>query len=331
MRNFGHSLPVVVPALLMCDFGHLADEIQRIEAAGAQVLHLDVMDGHFVPNLTYGLTIVDAVRRYTELPIETHLMISNPADFLEAYHNAGADHLTFHIEAVADPRPLLDEIHRLGAGAGLAFNPPTPLSAIEPYLDACDTVLVMSVMPGFGGQEFDTRALEKLRHLRERGPEQLMLGVDGGIHPATIGPAAEAGAQFMVAGSAIFAKQNYREALDELTALARRSATDPRQKKQHHKQTTRPKDGIRFAAHAASGVRRKSAISSMVQIALIRPGTTDYDLQGRIQGRLDIPLNQQGQEQVAQAIECLRAARSWHCIHRCAVRLRKPPSLSAVA
>jgi len=218
------SLPVVVPALLMCDFGHLADEIQRIEAAGAQVLHLDVMDGHFVPNLTYGLTIVAAVRRYTELPIEVHLMISNPADYLAAYHQAGADHLTFHIEAVKDPRPLLDEIHRLEAGAGLALNPSTPLAAVEPYLDACDSVLVMSVMPGFGGQEFDAGALEKLRELRKRAGGRLMLAVDGGIHPATIGPAANAGAQLLVAGSAIFAKQNYREALDELTTLARQGA-----------------------------------------------------------------------------------------------------------
>jgi ribulose-phosphate 3-epimerase len=218
------SLPVVVPALLMCDFGHLADEIQRIEAAGAQVLHLDVMDGHFVPNLTYGPTIVEAVRRYSDLPIETHLMISNPADYLAAYHQAGADHLTFHVEAVDDPRPILDEIHRLGAGAGLALNPPTPLSAIQPYLDACDSVLVMSVMPGFGGQEFDPRALEKLSELRKHRGGRLMLGVDGGVHPATIGRAAGAGAQLLVAGSAIFAQANYREALDELTTLARQGA-----------------------------------------------------------------------------------------------------------
>lgn len=221
---------MVVPALLMCDFGHLADEIQRIEAAGAKVLHLDVMDGHFVPNLTYGLTIVDAVRRYTELPIEAHLMISNPGDYLEAYHTAGADHLTFHIEAVADPRPLLDKIHRIGAGAGLSLNPPTPVSKIVPYLDGCDSVLVMSVMPGFGGQEFDTRALDKLRELRRRGGERLMLGVDGGIHPATIGQAAAAGAQLLVAGSAIFGKENYRAALDELTMLTRQGAKmEPKQ------------------------------------------------------------------------------------------------------
>lgn len=211
----------------MCDWGHLADEIQRIEAAGAQVLHLDIMDGHFVPNLSYGLTIVDAVRRYTELPIETHLMISNPADYLAAYHQAGADHLTFHIEAVEDPRPLLDQIHQLGAGAGLALNPPTPVSAVEPYLEACDSVLVMSVMPGFGGQEFDVEALNKLRALRKKSAGRLMLAVDGGIHPATIAAATGAGAQLLVAGSAIFAQQNYREALDQLTTLARQGATPP--------------------------------------------------------------------------------------------------------
>lgn len=217
-------MPVVVPALLMCDFGHLADEVQRIEAAGAQVLHLDVMDGHFVPNLSYGMIVVDAVRRHTKLPIEAHLMISNPAQYLEAYHNAGADHLTIHVEAVDDPRPLLDEIHRIGAGAGLALNPPTPVSKVEPYLNACDSVLVMSVMPGFGGQEFDERALDKLRALRKLAGERLMLGIDGGIHPATVGSAAAAGAQLLVAGSAIFAKQNYRQALGELGILASRAA-----------------------------------------------------------------------------------------------------------
>lgn len=218
------SLPVIVPALLMCDFGHLADEIQRIEAAGAQVLHLDVMDGHFVPNLTYGLTIVDAVRRYTQLPIETHLMISNPADYIEAYHNAGADHLTFHVEAVDDPRPLLRKIRQLGAGAGLAFNPPTPISAVEPFLADCDSVLVMGVMPGFGGQEFDLSALDKLRALRTKAGAATMLAVDGGIHPATVGSVTGAGAQLVVAGSAIFAKENYRQALQELTSIAARGA-----------------------------------------------------------------------------------------------------------
>jgi len=221
------SLPIVLPALLLCDFGHLADEIARVEAAGAKALHLDVMDGHFVPNLTYGLTIVAAVRRYTELPIEAHLMIANPDQYLEAYHKAGADQLTIHIEAVPEPRPLLDRIRGLGASAGLALNPPTPVAVIEPFLDSCDSVLVMGVMPGFGGQAFDPRALDKLRQLRQNGPQQLMLGLDGGVHTATIGPAAAAGAQLLVAGSAVFSKPDYGHALRELTALAHLASVDP--------------------------------------------------------------------------------------------------------
>jgi ribulose-phosphate 3-epimerase len=219
------SLPIVLPALLLCDFGHLADEIARVEAAGAKALHLDVMDGHFVPNLTYGLTIVKAVRQCTKLPIEAHLMISNPADFVTAYHQAGADQLTFHAEAVANPRPVLQAIRKLGASAALAINPSTPVSAIEPFLGDCDAVLVMGVTPGFGGQEFDTRALDKLRQLRKLAGDRLMLGLDGGVHPATIEKAVAAGGQLMVAGSAIFAKDDYGAALHELNDLARRGAT----------------------------------------------------------------------------------------------------------
>jgi ribulose-phosphate 3-epimerase len=228
LRRFAElrsSLPVVVPALLMCDFGHLADEVARVEAAGARVLHLDVMDGHFVPNLTYGLTIVETVRRLTELPIDTHLMISNPGDFLAAYHKAGSDQLTIHAEAVADPRPLLREIRKLGARAALAINPPTPVSAIQPFLDDCDAVLAMGVMPGFGGQAFDPRALDKLRELRKLGGSRLMLGLDGGVHPKTIEQMAAAGAEFLVAGSAIFGQPDYGSALSQLTDLARRGAT----------------------------------------------------------------------------------------------------------
>jgi ribulose-phosphate 3-epimerase len=219
------SLPIVLPALLLCDFGHLADEIARVEAAGAKALHLDVMDGHFVPNLTYGLTIIEAVRRCTELPIEAHLMISNPADFLERYHRAGADQLTIHAEAVANPRPLLQAIRKLGGSAALAINPPTPVSAIEPFLDDCDAVLVMGVMPGFGGQAFDNRALDKLRQLRKLGGGRLLLGLDGGVHPGTIEQAVAAGGQLMVAGSAIFSTGDYGAALHGLTQLAQRGAT----------------------------------------------------------------------------------------------------------
>jgi ribulose-phosphate 3-epimerase len=222
-RQLRAAAPVVLPALLLCDFGHLADEIARVEAIGAKALHLDIMDGHFVPNSTYGLTIVEAVRRYTKLPLETHLMITNPADYLDAYHKAGADQLTFHIEAAPDPRPLLEKCHAIGAGAGLALNPPTPLSAVEPFLDLCDSVLVMSVMPGFGGQSFDIGALDKLRQLRDRHGERVLRGVDGGIHPKTIGQAAAAGAQLIVAGSAVFSQPDYGRAMEELTSLARQA------------------------------------------------------------------------------------------------------------
>ncbi len=214
------AVPTILPSLLMCDFGHLADELARLEAAGVQALHLDVMDGHFVPNLTYGPMIVETVRKLTELPIEAHLMISNPGDYVRHYHDAGADLLTVHIEATDDPRGLLEAIHEAGAAAGLASNPPTPVSAIEPYLELCDTVLVMSVMPGFGGQKFDPSALGKLRRLRAMAGERLLLGIDGGIHAATIGPAAAAGAEMFAVGSAIFANADYGQALAELSRLA---------------------------------------------------------------------------------------------------------------
>ncbi|HEV3416951.1 MAG TPA: ribulose-phosphate 3-epimerase [Pirellulales bacterium] len=217
------STPVILPSLLLCDFGHLADEIARLEAAGVQALHLDVMDGHFVPNLTYGPMIVEAVRKHTALPIEAHLMISNPADYIRQFHDAGADHLTIHFEAVADPRPVLEQIHGHGCSAGLAINPPTPLSAIDGVVDLCDSILVMSVMPGFGGQKFDPRALDKLKQLRDRPGSHPLLGIDGGIHESTIGPAAAAGAQLFAVGSAIFApNSDYGHALAELSRLARK-------------------------------------------------------------------------------------------------------------
>src|SRR5262245_27773850 len=185
------SAPTVLPSLLMCDFGHLADEIARLEAAGVRALHLDVMDGHFVPNLSYGLPMVETVRRLTSLPVETHLMISNPAEYIDRYIDAGADAVIIHVEAVADPRPLLEQIRARGARAGLAINPPTPLAAIEPALPACDQVLVMSVMPGFGGQKFEEVALDKLRALSGRVPHEVLLEVDGGVNEATIGRCAE--------------------------------------------------------------------------------------------------------------------------------------------
>jgi ribulose-phosphate 3-epimerase len=216
--------PAIVPSLLASDFGHLAEEIERVEEAGVPALHLDIMDGHFVPNLSFGLPVVEAVRRLTDLPLDVHLMIERPGEWVERYRDAGADGLTIHVETVADPRPVLDRIRQLGAWAGLTLNPPTPLSAIEASLPHCDLVLVMSVMPGFGGQKFDTVALSKLRalrELRERGETDALLEVDGGIDVNTAGPCADAGIDLLVAGTAVFGEANYGVAIRALRSAAR--------------------------------------------------------------------------------------------------------------
>ena len=220
LQSLRTRAPAVLPSLLMCDFGRLAEEVARLEEAGVAALHLDVMDGHFVPNLSYGLPLVEAFRRMTKLPLDVHLMISNPGDYLARYRDAGADIMTIHVEAAPQPRPLLEKIRDLGAGAGLALNPPTPLSAIEGCLDVCDLVLVMSVMPGFGGQKFDKAALEKLSALRERVDDGVLLEVDGGVNQATIESCAAAGAQLLVVGSAIFATADYTASARQLAQLA---------------------------------------------------------------------------------------------------------------
>lgn len=210
----------MLPSLLACDFAHLEGEIREVEAAGAPALHLDVMDGHFVPNISIGVPIVEAVRRITDLPLDVHLMISEPAKYIEAFRKAGADSMTIHVEVAADPRPILDRIRALGAMAGLALNPPTPLAAIEASLPHCDLVLVMSVMPGFGGQKFETEALDKLRSLSSRPNRDYLLEVDGGVALDTVGPCAEAGAELFVAGTAIFKTDDYAGTIGRLRSQA---------------------------------------------------------------------------------------------------------------
>ncbi len=212
--------PVVLPSLLLCDFGNLEREVRKLEDAGVRGLHLDVMDGHFVPNLTYGPPIIESLRRLTDLPLDVHLMIANPRQYLRQFAEAGADLLTIHVEAVDDPRPILEEIRALGVGAGLAINPPTPCEAIQPALSLCDLVLVMSVMPGFGGQAFDEVALSKLRMLRSWLKNDVLLEVDGGVNDQTIGACGAAGAQLMVVGSAIFRQTDYLTSVSKLTQLA---------------------------------------------------------------------------------------------------------------
>lgn len=211
------ATPAVLPSLLMCDFGNLEAELDRLVAAGVKGLHLDVMDGHFVPNLTYGMPIVAGLRRLTELPLDVHLMISDPLRYAAPMVDAGADLLTFHVEAVRDPAETAQRIKACGVGVGITLNPDTPLEAIEPALDVVDLVLVMSVNAGFGGQQFNPVALDRLRTLRRDHPD-LILEIDGGMDTETIGPAAAAGCDLFVVGSAIFQRDDYAPAIDELTA-----------------------------------------------------------------------------------------------------------------
>lgn len=221
-----NSVPMVAPSLLACDFARIEQEIRRVEDAGAGILHLDVMDGHFVPNISFGIPIVEAVRRVTDLPLDVHLMISNPGQYLKRFREAGADLLTIHIEAIPEPERLLEEIHALGAAAGISLNPPTPVSGIEPYLDQCELVLVMSVMPGFGGQVFQHAVLSKVRRIRELAGDRLLLSIDGGVNLETVGECAAAGARLFVAGSALFSQDDYGQFITQMTrtALANQNA-----------------------------------------------------------------------------------------------------------
>jgi ribulose-phosphate 3-epimerase len=213
------AAPAVLPSLLMCDWGNLEREVARLEEADVAALHLDVMDGNFVPNLTYGMPLVETFNRLTDLPLDVHLMIANPERYLAEYRKAGADILTIHVEAVDDPRPLLEQIRKLGAGAGLALNPATPLERVEGSLEFCDLVLVMSVPAGFGGQSFQSVALEKVRRLRELAPD-VLLEIDGGINLSNVADCAAAGAHLLVVGSAIFRHDDYAAQVRRLTESA---------------------------------------------------------------------------------------------------------------
>jgi ribulose-phosphate 3-epimerase len=202
--------------MLKCDYGNLQAECARLEAAGASVLHWDVMDGHFVPNLSYGALVFGPLRDRTPLVFDAHLMISEPGRYLDDYLKAGADVVTFHVEAVPDPRPLLKRIRDAGRLAGLAINPDTPAERVLPVLDECDLVLVMTVHPGFGGQKFMAGVLPKMRAIRDAGGDRLIVSVDGGIAADTILDAADAGADLFVAGSAVFDASDYGPAIAAL-------------------------------------------------------------------------------------------------------------------
>ncbi|MGD8229116.1 MAG: ribulose-phosphate 3-epimerase [Desulfobacteraceae bacterium] len=206
----------IAPSILSADFTRLGEEVKRVEQAGADYIHIDVMDGHFVPNITIGPMIVGAVRQVTELPLDVHLMISNPDFFVEAFVEAGADMITVHAEAVNHLHRSVQHIREAGARPAASLNPASPLHMIEYVLDDLDMVLIMTVNPGFGGQAFIPGVIPKIESLREmidkRGLD-IELQVDGGIGPQTIGSVSSAGANVFVAGSAIFHSDDYAETI----------------------------------------------------------------------------------------------------------------------
>lgn len=210
----------MAPSLLSADFSRLEVEVAAVEAAGAAVLHLDVMDGHFVPNISFGAGVIASLRKRTKMFFDAHLMIAEPMRYAEAFVNAGCDHVTFHIEVTDEPAAVIEHIHGLGASVGVSLNPTTPMSAIESILDAVDMVLVMSVWPGFSGQTFISDVLPKVEELRRRLGKHQRLEIDGGIDTETIVLAARAGVDTFVAGSAIFGAPDPPGALAELQELA---------------------------------------------------------------------------------------------------------------
>lgn len=194
----------IAPSLLSCDFARIADEVRRVEDAGADWLHVDVMDGHFVPNLTLGPPVIEKIKAIATKPLDVHVMITDPLKFAPAYLDAGADTYTFHVEAPDYPAGVIEYVHRRGRRVGIALNPDTDPARVKPYLANVDMVLVMSVFPGFGGQKFIVDALDTVRTIRDRYGFAGDIEIDGGIAPDTIEAAAAAGANVFVAGSAIF-------------------------------------------------------------------------------------------------------------------------------
>jgi ribulose-phosphate 3-epimerase len=218
----------IAPSILSADFGRLADEVRAAERAGADWLHLDVMDGHFVPNLTIGPDVVGAVARVATVPVDVHLMVREPDHLLEAFVGAGATALGVHVEACTHLHRTLERIARLGARPCVVLNPATPASSIEPVLGMVEQVLVMTVNPGFGGQKFIEATLPKIRAIRamiEARNEPIDLVVDGGIAPDTIERVAKAGANVFVMGSAFFKSSDYKSFVDGIRAQLARVGT----------------------------------------------------------------------------------------------------------
>jgi ribulose-phosphate 3-epimerase len=210
----------VAPSILSADFAKLAKEIAVVEKAGVKMVHLDVMDGHFVPNITIGPPVIAKLRKYSKLVFDVHLMISEPDEYVERFIEAGANHITFHIEVADEPQRLIKKLHNLKCTAGICLNPETPVEAIEGVAPLCDMVLVMTVRPGFGGQKFMPDAAKKISRVREIVGPDVRIEVDGGIDPKTTPIVVSYGADTLVAGNAIFGKRDRIAAIKAIRKAA---------------------------------------------------------------------------------------------------------------
>lgn len=209
----------IAPSILSADFARLGDEIKDVEAGGADYIHVDVMDGHFVPNITIGPLIVEAIRPVTKLPLDVHLMIENPDQYIEAFAKAGADYITVHVEACRHLHRTIQLIKSTGVKAGVVINPATPVESLKHIIEDVDMVLLMSVNPGFGGQKFISSVLTKIKQVKEMADAvnpELEIEVDGGVNEETAKLCVEAGATVLVAGSAVFNKENRAAAIASL-------------------------------------------------------------------------------------------------------------------
>lgn len=213
---------LIAPSLLSCDFSRFGEEIARMDKAGADMMHLDIMDAHFVPNLTFGAPVIKFVRKYTDKPFDVHLMISEPLKYIDDFADAGADIITFHVESDSPIRETIDKIKKRGLKAGLVIKPNTPVETVYPYLEDLYMVLVMTVEPGFGGQSFMADMMPKVEALKAKREElalDFLIEADGGISDTTIATAAKAGVDIAVAGTAVFKAEDAGAKIAELKAL----------------------------------------------------------------------------------------------------------------
>lgn len=206
----------IAPSILSADFARLGEELAVIESAGVNIVHLDIMDGHFVPNITFGPPVVAKLRKESKLVFDAHLMITDPAKYIDPFVEAGVNHITFHVEVAGEPIKLIDKLHELGCTAGVCLNPETPVDAIRAVAPFCDMILVMTVHPGFGGQKFIPEAAKKVIEIRKIVGPDIRIQIDGGINPQTAPIVTSYGVDTLVAGNSIFSKPDRIAAINAI-------------------------------------------------------------------------------------------------------------------